>query len=143
MNSVNRKYPCLYRRGSLVIEAVISIALLATAGIALTRLSQNASVLNLQSDDRLALTLTAENTIDRLRAVPDQELAENAERIADAMSKSYRCKVEVDVVEFDGPGGSGLHLVVTATDNRSQRVQLHDWRVAVTGELPEEGDDES
>ena len=117
-----------------MIEAVVSVALLATAGIALARLSQNASVLNQQSDDRVSLTLTAENTLERLRVMPDENLTEKADQIATAMSDSGRCNVEIDVDEFDGPAGRGLHLVVTATDKRSQRVRLHDWRITTAGE---------
>lgn len=112
-----------------MIEAVIAVALLATAGVAVARLSQNAAVLNQQSDDRVALVMAVENTLGRLRTLSIEDLQTKTKEVASAISESTGCNVTVDIDEFSGKNGTGFHLVVSAVDKHNQRVALHDWRL--------------
>jgi Tfp pilus assembly protein PilV len=116
------------RTGSLVIEAVIAVALLATAAYGLTKLASSAAALSRQSDQRLAATLAAENTVERLRRLPAERLAAEAGGVAQLVSESAACQVEVSTETFSVAAGKSVHVRVDASPAKNIRVTLHDWR---------------
>jgi hypothetical protein len=120
------------RRGSLVIEAAISVALLATAAYGLTRLASDWAQLNRQADQRLAATLAAENTRERLRRVTDDRLEEQAVEIAALVAEASGCDIEVSTEPFTHRDREGIHVRVEASPERNTRVTLHDWRLPAT-----------
>jgi len=117
------------RGGSLVIEAVIAAALLATATYGLTQLAKSAAVLRQQSDQRLAATLAAENTLERLRGVPLAELTGQADEVAEIVAASSGCEVDVSTTPFTAAARDGIHLRVDVSPSQNIRVTLHDWRL--------------
>lgn len=116
------------RTGSLVIEAVIAVALLATAVYGLTKLASSAAALSRQSDQRLAATLAAENTVERLRRLPAERLAAEARGVAQLVSESAACDVEVSTEIFSVAAGNSVHVRVDASPTKNVRITLHDWR---------------
>jgi Tfp pilus assembly protein PilV len=119
------KFP---RSGSLVIEAVIAVALLATAAYGLAKLASSAAALSRQSDQRLAATLAAENTVERLRRLPAERLAAEAGGVAHLVSESAACEVKVSTDIFSVAAGKSVHVRVDASPAKNIRVTLHDWR---------------
>ena len=115
-----------HRAGSLIIEAVVSVALLASATFALAKLAQSAAELSQQSDQRLAAALVAENTLERLRGVPAEQIASRSEDVAEQMRMTSGCKVEVTTEPFS----QGVHVRVDVSPSPNVRVTLHDWRLA-------------
>jgi hypothetical protein len=118
-----------HRRGSLIIEAVISVALLATAGYALTRLARNAANLSQQADQRLVATLTAANTIERLRGLSAQQVSERASDVATDLSEVSGCEVQLATEPFTTPDHTGIHIRIVVSAPGNVRVTAHDWRL--------------
>ena len=117
------------RAGSLVIEAVISVALLASATYALTKLARSTAELNRQTDQRLAATLTAENALERLRGLSAEQVAQQVAGIAQSMSESSGCDVEITSAPFVSGDRGGIHIRVDVVPSENARVTLHDWRL--------------
>ncbi|MFK8114865.1 MAG: hypothetical protein AB8B91_21870 [Rubripirellula sp.] len=115
--------------GSLVVEVAIVVMLLATATIALSKLARSSADLNLQADQRLALTLAAENTIERLRALPVEDLKDQTNQLAAEVAERANCQVDVTADSFQSDTEEGLHLEVTARFQANVGVTLHDWRM--------------
>jgi Tfp pilus assembly protein PilV len=105
---------------------VISVALLASASFALTKLARSAAELSQQSDQRLTAVLTAENTLERLRGVPAEQLARRSDEVAEQMTLASGCQVEVTTASFP----QGVHVRVDVSPSANSRVTLHDWRLA-------------
>ena len=130
------------RRGSSILEAVISVALLASAMFALSKLSQSAAAMSRQADLRLSAQVAAENVITRLQNVPAADLADAANQAAQAVESNSNCQITVDTHEFSSGSGTGVHLTVIATSGKNESVKRHDWRLPTataadaTGEAP-------
>lgn len=130
------------RRGSLVIEAVISAALLATAGYALTRLARTSSTLSQQADQQLAATLTAENLVERLRALESDELQQRATTVAQSLADASQCEIEVLTESFTHAGREGIHIRIDVSSSPQNRVTIHDWRLVDSNNAGEEDPDD-
>ena len=130
------------RRGSLIIEAVIAVALLATAGLALTRLASSAALLSRHSSQTLAATLTAENTIERFRGLAADQVLQRAADIGTDLANQSGCQVQVETDEFLTSEQKGIHIQVTVTIEDSIRVVAHDWRLSGQGEVANRDDDQ-
>ncbi len=133
------------RRGSLVVEAVISAALLGTAAYALTRLARTSAVLSQQADQQLAATLTAENLVERLRRVETGDLSQQATTIAQSLADTSQCEIGVFTESFTNADRQGIHLRIDVTSSPQNRVTLHDWRLVDSSDLvdPSDGEDDN
>ena len=131
------------RRGNIAVEAVIAVALLATATAAMARLAQNSSRLQQQADGRCAATLAAENVIVRLERLPFSRVQAEAEQAAEEIEQDSGCQVAVTVDEFSVEGRDGIHLRVSATPMDGQVVTLHDWALSPIPDSPAESVQES
>ncbi len=127
------------RRGSLIIESVVAIALLATAFIALGNLAASSAAISRNADQRLAATLAAENVLEQLRDVPFDALAQKASELGKAIEDSYGYKSQIETNDFRVGGRDAVHLAVTIRPSENVSVTLHDWRIDQSSSS-EEGD---
>lgn len=135
MCSVHFQRPRRRRCGSLLIEAAIAVALLATAAYGLSQLASGSAALARQADQRLAATLAAENTRQRLRRISDENLAEKSGEIAALVTNASGCEVTVSIEPFANTNHEGVHIRIDVSPEESIRVSLHDWRLT-TGPSP-------
>ncbi len=117
------------RRGTLIVEAVIALVLLATATFALTKLAKSSAALGQQSDQRLTATLAAENTIQRLQGVAADKLSDQADQVAALVAQDTGCEIDVSTEPFTTGDREGIHVRVDASIGPAIRVSLHDWRL--------------
>ncbi|QDT04049.1 hypothetical protein K227x_24350 [Rubripirellula lacrimiformis] len=117
------------RCGSVIIEVVLAVSLLAVAGVALTKLSRGASMLGRTADQHLAATLAAENTLERMRALPTGQWSTQGDAIASAVGNDTQCTVTVAVDDFQSGPNEGVHIQVQATLGDAVTVRQHDWIV--------------
>ncbi len=115
--------------GSFVIEAVISVLLLATASLAVVRLARSSVDLQLRADREMAAALTAQNVIRQLDALPSDPFPEQVAEIENAYGQQSGCDVSISLRPFDRDGVAGLHLRVDVAAGDQARVTLHDWRL--------------
>ena len=113
----------------MIIEAVVAIALLATAFVALGRLASSSAAINQVADQRLSATLAAENTLEQLSSLSDDQLQQQASQIATAMEQTHGVQIEVSTSRFDALGRGAIHVQATARGKRGGEIKLHDWRV--------------
>ena len=130
------------RRGSLIIESVVAIALLATAFLALGNLAASSAAISRNADQRLAATLAAENVLERLRDVPFDALAEKASELGKTIPDSYGYEGQIETNDFRGGGRDAIHLAVTIRPNENVSVTLHGWRIDQSPASEEEDGDE-
>ncbi|MEM1070976.1 MAG: hypothetical protein AAGI63_18870 [Planctomycetota bacterium] len=114
------------RRGSFLMEAAVAMALLGTALVAATRLARMSAQLNLHSEQRTAAHLAGLNTLERIRALPDDGWMNQADEVADDVSEMTGCQVEVTLEPMNSPPGQ--HVMVNVAANERVRIALHDWR---------------
>jgi activator of HSP90 ATPase len=115
---------------------VLAAALLATAGVGLSKLVSRSQAVARQSDQRLAATLIAGNVIERLKAVDGDgdsmaDRYESEARLArqSAMEASgYDVRVMVKPMDASSDV-SGVHVRVEVTAGDLVRVVMHDWRL--------------
>ena len=131
------------RRGHIAVEAVIAVALLATATAALARLAQTSSRLQQQADGRCAARLAAENVLARIERLPVSRIEAEAELAAEEIAQDSGCQIAVSVDEFSAGKGDGVHLRVSVTPLDGQVVTLHDWALTPTPSSPSEPEQES
>ncbi len=133
------------RRGGFIIEAVISVALLATGMFALTRLAQTSSQLHRQSDNRLAAKLAAENVFARIEGAPAESVETLAAQAAKAVQTDSGCTIKLSTEPFETAGRSGVHLQVEATAGTQVSLTMHRWYFDPQSSPPQEqeADDES
>ncbi len=122
------------RSASVIIEVVLSAALLATAGVALAKLSRGAGSLSQQADQHLAAELAADNVLNRLASLPADEVKERAAKIAKAVAEDTGCEVDTNVESFESGDARGVHVRVEVTTEMAVRVVRHAWRL----QTPEE-----
>ena len=121
------------RRGSLIIEVVISAALFATAVIALGRLSQTTAKLGIQADQRLSAKLTAENVLQHLHQSAADSLDESIAEVETSASATSGFRVKITSDEFQFAGRDATHFVVEIRDSKSEhglKVVVQDWRLS-------------
>ena len=120
------------RRGSLLIEAGVSLLLLGTAAVALTKLARGSVELQHQSDAAFASALAAENVRERLTALSDSEFDSESDAdfsgITESVSKSSGCSVNVTKNAFSAGAVGGVHLVIEVGHPPDTRVVLDSWR---------------
>lgn len=121
----------LSRRGSLIIESVVALTLLATALVALGKLAATSTAIGKQGDQRLAATLAAENLLERLDAIPFEEVAAEARRIADVIEESCGYDIAATTEEFRAGDTDSIHVSVTVRASSLVAVTLHDWKTSV------------
>ena len=121
-----------------MIEAVISVALLATASVAVVRLARSSVDLQLRADREMAAVLTAQNTVGRLESIPSEQIVEEIAELERSYGDESGCEIRIAIRPFDRDATAGLHLRVEVTAGDDVRVTLHDWRLnpgrAVNGE---------
>lgn len=117
------------RAGSLVIEGVLAVALLAMAAVAMAKLARDSASLERLADQRLSAKLVGENVLGRLRQVSDDDLASEAEKLANEFSGANDCTLTTDVQSFENETGRGIHIMVEVSLGSSVRVRTHDWRI--------------
>ncbi len=117
------------RRGSLVIEAVVVIALLATAFVALGKLAATSAALSQNADQRLAATLAAENLLQRLQSVSIDAVVADAQQIAKTIQDSCGYQINLKTDQFRASERDAIHVAVTVTASDVVSVTLHDWRI--------------
>lgn len=110
-----------------MIEAVVALALLATATAAVAKLGRTRALLEQQADGRVAATLAAENVLAIVRAESFTAVAGAAEATARQVGQDSDCQVAVATAEFDTAGRRGIHVRVTAQQAPGPPVILHDW----------------
>jgi Tfp pilus assembly protein PilV len=114
-------------RGQIAVEAVIAVALLATATAALAQLAQNASRLQQQADGRCAATLAAENLLARIDGVPVGRVQDEAAKAAVEIERDSGCHVAIDADRFTAAEREGVHVRVSVTPRDGPVVTVHDW----------------
>ena len=129
------------RCGSLIVESVIVIALLATAFVALGNLATSSSAISQNADQRLAATLAAENMLQRLQAVSFDSVIEQSPAVAKLIQNSSGYELQVKAEEFRAGDRDAIHLIVTVAASETVSVTLHDWRFARPAVKP--GDDDA
>ena len=119
------------RRGSLLVEAVIAIALFGTAAVALSQLSQTSAALNLKGDQRLSAQLTAQNVLEMLQHTNFNELNSRIPEIESTAAKQSTWDVAVRSETFEIGDQDAMHIVVHVTQPNTQAkmITLHDWRI--------------
>lgn len=102
-------------------ETLIALAFLASAtGIAL-KMHQSRLSFDRISTQRLTDQLKIENIAEQLSAVDDDQLTDNADRLAKESG------VQVDVVPFESGPKSGLHMIISIESSNGPLVH-HVWR---------------
>lgn len=123
-----------------MVEAAISIAMMATAMVALTRLASSSAELNHIADRQLSATLAAENTLERLQSLPLDELSDQAAAVADEVASECGCQIKAAVEAIESP--PGYHVTVTVAIGDQIELSLHDWRLEVPSEEMSDADPE-
>lgn len=123
------------RDGSLLIEAVIAIMLLATASLAVMRLAATSVTLQRDAEQKLAATLTAQNILARLDRMSPESfddldgLSKSLEQIEVSYEETFPGDVVISARRFENQGIAGVHLHVLVTIGPNVRVSLDDWRL--------------
>ncbi len=120
------------RSGSLIIESVVAIALLATALVALGKLAASSAAISRIADQRLAATLSGENVIEQLKDVTFDDLSRESSVIANAIQKSCGYEINVTTDQFLVGDRDATHILVTVRPSTNVLIQLHDWRIKQT-----------
>lgn len=122
--------------GSVIVEVVLAAALLATAGVGLSKLVGRSQIVARQSDQRLAAALTAANVIHRLKATEVEEIEMVAGRLQRSAIESTGYDVQVTIKPMRGANSSssGSHVRVEVIADDSVRVVMHDWRFRASEE---------
>ncbi|TWU47246.1 hypothetical protein Poly51_50450 [Rubripirellula tenax] len=120
--------PSRMRRGSVVLEAVLASALLATAGVTLARLAQSSAALNRQSDQQLAATLAADNVMHRLDGLSVEDVRSSVDKTCASISRSSGCDVQAIIDDVVGVDARGIHVRVEVTTGGGGRVRRHHWK---------------
>ena len=127
-----------------MIEAVIAVALLATASLAVVQLARSSVDLQLRGDREIAAILTAQNVLMRLDGMDSAQLQQDQMAVIEqSASKASGCEVAISLIPFDGQGAAGTHIEVEVTAGNQVRVQLHDWRLASSSQSTENAQGES
>lgn len=118
------------RDGSVVVEVVLAAALLATAGVGLSKLVGRSQIVARQSDQRLAAALIATNVIERLKVTDADQVETVANRLQLSAIESTGYDVQVTIKPIQGANSnlSGSHIRVEIIADDSVRVVMHDWR---------------
>lgn len=142
---VCHKHHCRRRRGSVILEAVISVAILATAMVALTKLAQISSALHQESDGRLAAALAAENVMTRLDAVAVDQLSDEIEKAVVAVEEASGCEITPKLVPFEVNGRKAVHVELEVQAAEGLGVTIHRWiaQDASESSASETGEDQS
>jgi Tfp pilus assembly protein PilV len=117
------------RRGSLIIESVVALALLTTAFVALGKLAAASAAVGRDANQRLAAMLTAENALERLRTIPFDTVVDEAPKIAAAMQVRYGCEIRMVTKPFAVGGCEAIHVSVTVQREATVSITLHDWLI--------------
>ena len=120
------------RSGSLIIESVVAIALLATALVALGKLAASSAAISRTADQRLAATLSGENVIEQLKDVAFDDLSRESSDIAEAVQKLSGYEIKVTTDPFLVGDRDATHILVTVRPITNVLIQLHDWRIKQT-----------
>lgn len=118
--------------GMTLIEITVTLAMLAVAAGAVTKLASTQSILHRQHEMRLVATLRAQNVAERLRSVSYDELSSTVSNLAN--DSAYEA-LRFDLSPFETDDVNGLHLRIDAVDpGDSTRVLAseHLWRVQRT-----------
>ncbi len=118
------------RRGSLIIESVVALALLTTAFLALGKLAGASAALAKDANRRLSATLTGENVLERLRMISFDAVIDDAAQIAAAMQESYGCEIQVATEAIELNDREAIHVVVTVQPAATLSITLHDWLIS-------------
>ena len=116
------------RHGSLIIEAIIALLLLTTAYVALGRLASSSARLQRSADHRVAMTLAAENVLDRLMTVPVDQIDQQAVGLAAAEGKRSGCQIQVETRQFQTRRHSGIQITVISRIPDTAAAYVHGWR---------------
>ena len=143
MNVISRnRFRNHARQGSLVIDAVVALALLTTAFVALGRLANSSAALSLNSDQRLAATLAGENVVERLRSVAFDALDDKAAEAGRAVEETTGFDVQIKITPFQLETREAIHLSVRVQVSEEVSVNIHDWRIANAASVASEDADE-
>ena len=111
----------------MILEAAISALLMVTATVALLKLAKTSSQLNQQSDQRMVLALATDNAAERMKVVPYDEIAREADRVAKTVAEHCNCQCEITSKSFETGSQKGIHLTITTRiSDRVGRTQ-HRW----------------
>ena len=132
-----RNSPDLCRRGSIIVEAAVAIALLATAMIALTQLAQHSSALTVHADRRAAAQLAADNVLATIEPGPADRWEQRLRDAADRVEATSKCEISILSEPFAAAGREGVHFRIDASPSDSIRVSAHAWRFSAP-EPPED-----
>ena len=130
------------RTASVVVEAVVALALLATALIALGKLATTSTAVRQQSDAQLAATLVAENTLERLSAIAFDDATDQTPKIANTMRESSGYDVVAKTDSFRVGEQESMHVTVQVRSGDLVAVTLHDWRVRPAANSESEDENE-
>ncbi len=115
--------------GMTLVEITVTLAMVALAAGAVTKLAAMQSILNRQHEMRLVATLQSQNAAERLRSVAYDEFPGAVSELAKG---SVYEGLRFDLSPFETDDVSGLHLQIDAVDpNDSTRVLAseHLWRI--------------
>ncbi|HTN75365.1 MAG TPA: hypothetical protein VL096_08965 [Pirellulaceae bacterium] len=131
------------RRGSLLIEASVSIAVLAGAGVLLTQFLQAVAAQQRQLEQQSLAQQTAANLLEAELHRPVAELVSKPELAIAPEVQSVLWEGHAELVVMDQPAAveqpAGKQLRVTVSwGPTAQRESVHlvGWRFPVTGETP-------
>ncbi|MCC9641131.1 hypothetical protein LOC71_02520 [Rhodopirellula sp. JC740] len=116
------KPPASLRRGFTLIETMLGCAFLVVATGLAVRVHQARSQFDRASLNRLSDSLLVENAGQRLSLIPDDELADAAERLSEELN------LQIDVQSFELDGRKGQHLIVK-TNSEANSAFHHAWRL--------------
>lgn len=137
---VKHRLSSVNRRGSLIIEAVVSSALLATAVVAVTHLGVASKKLGSQADAQMLATLEAANILERLQGSELNSL--NAQ--AASIQASYPSdSATITATPFSNGPNDGVHLFVELRVNERAVASVNDWRLVATKPVQEPDETES
>jgi prepilin-type N-terminal cleavage/methylation domain-containing protein len=117
------------KSGMTLIEVTATLAMLAVAAGAVAKLAAIQSRLSRQHEVRLVATLQTQNTVERLRSVPYEDLS-NA--VSDLESDSAYKDIRFNLNPFEVADSKGLHLRIDAVDASDEsRIMASEnlWRI--------------
>ena len=127
------------RRGSLIIESVVALALLTTAFLALGKLAGASAAIGKDASQRLSATLAGENMLERLRMIPFTTVIDDASKIAAVMQESCGFEIQVATEAFAVNDHEAIHVAVTVRSAATLSITLHDWLISQSSPASAEG----
>ena len=121
------------RKGSIIIECVVSALVLASCGVALLKWTRASTALSRKADIRLANQLIADNAAERLENSSITDAVDKASQIATELTTNHSVPVVIRNDEFIANDDSsnrlrGIHFTIEVSqDDASTKTTRHAW----------------